>query len=677
MNPTFNDRNIMVLESPPCSPRPTMVNTTTTTPPPSGGLRLSPLSSPTTTTTAAGVTTSVTATAASSVPVAVPPTFTSPYKERRPSKSLSSRLQKRLLNSTSKSGGLHHQQQHHHHHVSASSWASILFGMACVLSLALVSIQFRTLQYHELVVENSRSMMVKEEAQLAHQQEHDEQQQQQQQQQHVIASITTVDSQMMKRQFLKGSSTASTEKRLGKVVEQLKKDHTKELLDLKEQIIKLEQQLQQREQQQEQEATAQHQNQQEQEQPTVQVKKQQQNKQHHEENEQHSTPNLRKSQNNDDHKMKKKDSTVTTKKEKKESSTATMTAGHEDEPSSNTLLDLSTAELREKNGYSSPVCTVQVDDKEDDEDDEPVFDRIYFLHMRKAGGSSLRSYFEDVQLKHNITVEIAEGQKHPELPPLRNHHPNDDEENTQDDGSEKRKGRTLYVTHIREPIARTISHYKYEHRWLCKEQLKQPDFVPSNENVNMNLTTFITDNHLTRPNGKLYWECASDCYAKWFTGYHPATKIVDHVTTVTNETTGITSNVTKRTFEYLDDYNDELYKQELQKRSLDVALNGYHLVIVSEWLKDEQYLRCIERLFGVKGVGRREWMMCRVPTKKANLDVPLEVTDEEMDIMKSNNQIDSALHKKLMTCGNDGNGLPQFANRKPFKFASSSSTSLP
>ena len=545
--------------------------------------------------------------------------------------------------------------------------------MACLLSLVLVSIQVKTLKYHELVVESiSGSMMSKEGSQLLQQQQGEEEEEQH------VSTTTTITVESQKRQFLKGSSTASTEKRLGKVVEQLKKDHTKELLELKEQIFKLEQRLQEREGHEQQEQVAQHQQeeeeatqaQQHEQPPKVQI---QQEKQDQRQNEQqhHPTPTLQNSQNNDD--RKKKDDTDMTTKEKKESSTTTTTTAHEEDPSSTTLLDLSTAELREKNGYSSPVCTVQVDDKEDGDDEEPIFDRIYFLHMRKAGGSSLRSYFEDVQLKHNITVEIAEGRKHPELPPLRNHHHHDDPNN--EDGGRRKGGRTLYVTNIREPIARTISHYKYEHRWLCKEQLKQPNFIPSNENVNMNLTTFITDNHLTRPSSKLYWECASDCFAKWFTGYHPDTKIVDHVTTVTNETTGITTNVTKRTFEYLEDYNDELYKQELQKRSFDVALNGYHLVIVNEWLKDPHYLRSIERLFGVQGVGRREWMICRVPTKQANLDVPLEVTDEEMDILKSNNQVDSALYKELVTCGKDGSGSPQFTNRKPFKFVSSSSTS--
>ena len=55
-------------------------------------------------------------------------------------------------------------------------------------------------------------------------------------------------------------------------------------------------------------------------------------------------------------------------------------------------LDVSTEALRTQHGYTSPACTLQFDDYIDndigeEDDDLPVFDRIFFLHMRKAGGS--------------------------------------------------------------------------------------------------------------------------------------------------------------------------------------------------------------------------------------------------------------------------------------------------
>ena len=51
------------------------------------------------------------------------------------------------------------------------------------------------------------------------------------------------------------------------------------------------------------------------------------------------------------------------------------------------LLDLSTDVLRKQHGYTSPACTLQLDDDLEDDEDIPVFDRIFFLHVRKAGGS--------------------------------------------------------------------------------------------------------------------------------------------------------------------------------------------------------------------------------------------------------------------------------------------------
>ena len=130
---------------------------------------------------------------------------------------------------------------------------------------------------------------------------------------------------------------------------------------------------------------------------------------------------------------------------------------------SDELLDLSTQELREAAGYTSPSCTLQLDD------DAPI-NRIVFLHMRKAGGSSMRNYFRRVAKANQLAFLAEEGYKEGEFP--------------------GNSSNTLYITHWREPIARAVSHYKYELRWDCSRQLKKKDFVPIYNNTQMSLRDF-------------------------------------------------------------------------------------------------------------------------------------------------------------------------------------------
>lgn len=88
--------------------------------------------------------------------------------------------------------------------------------------------------------------------------------------------------------------------------------------------------------------------------------------------------------------------------------------------------------------------------------------RIFFLHMRKAGGTTIRRYLLKVAKHYNITFEVAEGYKTRQL--------------TMD-------ANTLYVTNLREPVARVISNYKYDLRWDCKLLLHKDKFQASYNNT--------------------------------------------------------------------------------------------------------------------------------------------------------------------------------------------------
>ena len=314
---------------------------------------------------------------------------------------------------------------------------------------------------------------------------------------------------------------------------------------------------------------------------------------------------------------------------------------------------------------------------------------------------SIRDYFKWVHRTHNITVEFSEGKHHPEKPLSHEEfryrqkqskkHENDHGDGDHDhDGSiqtiinqddKNWNGRTLYVTTIREPISRTISHYKYEHRWDCKEQLHNESFVPSASNVMMNFTTFITANYQP-PNKKkkMYWDCAANCISKWITGYHPY-----QIERIHKEAKKHNPNLNYNYTDTLVDVDlDDEYMYNLETKSHDLFYDGYHLVIVMEWLKDERYVESLERLFGgVTGLSKRnDYMLCYRPTKMANELVPLNITEEDREILKKNNQVDTKIYSELTSCGGNANvdgsgGLPSlFQNRKPFRFVSPSNPTI-
>jgi Sulfotransferase family len=227
-----------------------------------------------------------------------------------------------------------------------------------------------------------------------------------------------------------------------------------------------------------------------------------------------------------------------------------------------------------------------------------TFDRIHFLHMRKAGGTALRMYFKRLAKKHHIPVHVDEGAEFPEQPGDDNH--------------------TFYVTVIREPVARSLSQYKFDQRWDCRTQLKLKDFVPTNDNV---ITTF--EDFVNRPSrfhpdirGPL-WICSSNCYARWSTGIlYP------------NE-----SNVT----------DDALLE------SASNVLNRYNLVLVQEWIQNNAaYRNAVARLFQTKNFGNREYFAeCARESRRANERVPLIIANCTLQQLQRNNQVDSALFNHL------------------------------
>jgi hypothetical protein len=256
--------------------------------------------------------------------------------------------------------------------------------------------------------------------------------------------------------------------------------------------------------------------------------------------------------------------------------------------------------------------------------------RIYFLHMRKAGGSSLRSYFAQVAEQHGVQFQAAEGPLHPE-PPGQDEH-------------------TLYITHVREPLARAISHYKFERRWDCQTQLqqhKQPHhkaddyFVPTVHNIAMSLYNFTMANHSMTTK---HWTCASNCQARWAAG-RPA--YIDH---------------------HHQHDDDDLRQQQRQEalqeleQAARASLWNYNIILVSEWIQQDSmllvddagvgrsYVQSLESIFGVGRLNRTRGMTCGKRAAAANQLVPLVVQPMEWQLLQRVNSVDLRLYHELTAC---------------------------
>eukprot|EP01083_Nonionella_stella_P310290 1101893_1 len=123
------------------------------------------------------------------------------------------------------------------------------------------------------------------------------------------------------------------------------------------------------------------------------------------------------------------------------------------------------AEKRDAPEMSSPACKphFRLALPDGNWTNATKFKRLYFYHARKAGGTNLRKYFEKVAAHHGLQYKVTEYDM------------------AEDPGSHDEA--TFYVTHLREPVSRSISHFKYQGRWECKQLVTNASFVPTEENA--------------------------------------------------------------------------------------------------------------------------------------------------------------------------------------------------
>ncbi|KAL9181964.1 hypothetical protein ACHAXT_012307 [Thalassiosira profunda] len=245
------------------------------------------------------------------------------------------------------------------------------------------------------------------------------------------------------------------------------------------------------------------------------------------------------------------------------------------------------------------------------------FKRIYLYHARKAGGSTIHRYLAKVSDHYGIELRAVEWNAM-------------EEPGTYDDAA------TFYVTHLREPVERSISHFKYQGRWNCRDLVyggKRGDFTPTEENANKLETWMETGGHVPyecRMRGKkseggkhpifFLGSCAVNCFTQWFSGLSCPTW--------------------------------EIPAEEQYAVAMEKVLQ-YNFIFVIEKLRDPAYVQAVEKFFGVPGIAEKGQPYCEKQSHRANAKFPLIVRDDTRAKLTTLNKVDIQLYHELTDCLED------------------------
>lgn len=165
-------------------------------------------------------------------------------------------------------------------------------------------------------------------------------------------------------------------------------------------------------------------------------------------------------------------------------------------------------------------------------------------------------------------------------------------------------------------------------RWHCKNltgRIKN-GFEPTEENAHKLETWAKTGGHepydcQKRDGEQRFWlgNCAVNCYTQWFSGLScPAWNIsVDEQYTVA--------------------------KRRVMR---------YNLIVVVEKLRDPEYVKAIEQMFGVEGITKRSVPYCERSSHKANSKNPLVIQNSTLDRLTRLNSLDIKFYNELGGCLN-------------------------
>mmetsp|Transcript_17096 Transcript_17096/g.39766 ORF Transcript_17096/g.39766 Transcript_17096/m.39766 type:complete len:226 (+) Transcript_17096:476-1153(+) len=186
----------------------------------------------------------------------------------------------------------------------------------------------------------------------------------------------------------------------------------------------------------------------------------------------------------------------------------------------------------------------------------------------------------------------------------------------EDPGSEPN---TLYVTNIREPVERSLSHFKYNARWDCEQMVKNESFVPTLKNAQpidrWNETGGFEPYPCEVP--FVFHHCAVNCYIQAFSGQSCSETNWQH--------------------EYL-----------LAQR----RLFRYNIIFSYKMFKDPRYVKAVEGFFGVEGFNqRRTDMFCGPESHEANSMFPLSFSFSHVLKLEKLNSMDEKFYEEATSCG--------------------------
>ncbi|OEU08186.1 hypothetical protein FRACYDRAFT_264647 [Fragilariopsis cylindrus CCMP1102] len=304
------------------------------------------------------------------------------------------------------------------------------------------------------------------------------------------------------------------------------------------------------------------------------------------------------------------------------------------------------------------------------------YTRLVFLHMRKAGGTTIRHFLQNVVKSNNTSFqEFVHCEGHKKCLEFPNNENNDDgyhRYNMETNTSRNKKtlsrdtsGRTLYVTNLREPISRIVSNYRYDQRWDCDNKLlkmntntntntnenntnssnaaaKREYFIPTLENQDMSLEEFGLEqfpsfHKKSKNKNRKLWRCSTNCYSRWVTGMYYPTTDTDHPSSLLQKKQQQRQKKQKQKQKHQTQTQIQQkltkYRQILSEESKKLLLQ-YDLIIVLEWLKYPEYVEAVENYFG-GGSGSDDLftgllskpprpIYCSKSSKLANKLVPLD-----------------------------------------------------
>ena len=226
----------------------------------------------------------------------------------------------------------------------------------------------------------------------------------------------------------------------------------------------------------------------------------------------------------------------------------------------------------------------------------------------------------------------------------------------EDPGSYDNDRATFYVTNLREPVSRSISHFRYEGRWDCKgltahltannstTSSNNETYVPTEDNAmslegwSENYGKYGRNNYpcaredpFDPGNPKRYFKmltCGAMCYSQWFAGLScpPEGRLP--------------MDPEERDLSLMRQYQIARGK-----------LSRYNLVVITEWLRDPKYASAIERMFGVPGVSRNDYYpWCELESHAANEMIPLSVKNETLEKLTASNRFDRYLYDEFSEC---------------------------